>query len=105
MTIKRKDMVAAGRARFTALRAEMEATQGNILCPSPKPKSSWRRSGGTPPDWTVRESVRAGMRNAVRRVLRKQGCPQDKEEKAIETVIEQAELLSEEWANPQLFTI
>ena len=27
MTIKRKDMVAAGRARFTALRAEMEATQ------------------------------------------------------------------------------
>ena len=27
MTIKRKDMVAAGRARFAALRAELEATQ------------------------------------------------------------------------------
>ena len=50
-------------------------------------------------DWTVRESVRAGMRNAVRRTLRKHGYPPDKEEKAIQTVIEQAELLSEEWAS------
>ena len=50
-------------------------------------------------DWTVRESVRAGMRNAVRRVLRKYKYPPDKQEKAIETVIEQAELLSEEWAS------
>ena len=50
-------------------------------------------------DWTVRESVRAGMRNAVRRVLRKHGYPPDKEDRAVETVIEQAELLSEEWAN------
>ena len=49
-------------------------------------------------DWTVRESVRAGMRNAVRRVLRKHGYPPDKQDKAVETVIEQAELLSEEWA-------
>ena len=32
-------------------------------------------------------------------VLRKYGYPPDKQEKAIETVIEQAELLSEEWAN------
>ena len=51
-------------------------------------------------DWTVRESVRAGMRNAVRRVLRKHGYPPDKQDKAVETVIEQAELLSEEWMNP-----
>ena len=50
-------------------------------------------------DWTVRESVRAGMRNAIRRVLRKHGYPPDKEKKAIDTVIEQAELLSEEWTN------
>ena len=49
-------------------------------------------------DWTLRESVRAGMRNAVRRTLRKHGYPPDKEEKATQTVIEQAELLSEEWA-------
>ena len=31
-------------------------------------------------DWTVRESVRAGMRNAARRVLRKHGYPPDKQE-------------------------
>ena len=49
-------------------------------------------------DWAVRENVRARMRNAVRRVLRKHGYPPDKQEKAIETVIEQAEMLSEEWA-------
>ena len=35
----------------------------------------------------------------MRRVLRKHGYPPDKQEKAIQTVIEQAELLSEEWAN------
>ena len=39
------------------------------------------------------------MRNAVRRVLRKQGYPPDKQDRAVETVIEQTELLSEEWAN------
>ena len=49
-------------------------------------------------DWAVRENVRAKMRNAVRRVLRRHGYPPDKQEKAIQTVIEQAELLSEEWA-------
>ena len=50
-------------------------------------------------DWAVRENVRARMRNAVRRVLRKHGYPPDKQEKATQTVLEQAELLSEEWAN------
>ena len=35
----------------------------------------------------------------MRRVLRKQGYPPDKQEKATQTVLEQAELLSEEWAN------
>lgn len=50
-------------------------------------------------DWTVRESVRAGIRNAVRRVLRKHGYPPHKQEEAIQTVIEQAELVSEEWGD------
>ena len=34
-------------------------------------------------DWTVRGSVQAGMRNAVRRVLRKHGYPPDKQDKAV----------------------
>lgn len=49
-------------------------------------------------DWTVRESVRAKLRTVVRRLLRKYGYPPDKEEKATQTVIEQAEVLSREWA-------
>jgi type I restriction enzyme R subunit len=49
-------------------------------------------------DWTVRESVRAKLRVAVRRILRKYGYPPDKQEKATQTVLEQAELLSGEWA-------
>ena len=49
-------------------------------------------------DWTLRESVRANMRIKVRQVLRKHGYPPDKAQKATDTVIQQAELLSEEWA-------
>ena len=48
-------------------------------------------------DWTVRENVRAKMRVIVKRILRRHGYPPDKQEKATETVLEQAELLSETW--------
>ena len=34
----------------------------------------------------------------VKRILRKYGYPPDKQEKATQTVLEQAEVLSEEWA-------
>jgi len=49
-------------------------------------------------DWTLRENVRANLRRLVKRILRKYGYPPDKQEKAAETVLEQAELLSAEWA-------
>ena len=49
-------------------------------------------------DWTLRENVRAQMRVLVRRILRKYGYPPDKQEKATQTVLEQAALLSEAWA-------
>ena len=49
-------------------------------------------------DWTVRENVQAQLRVLVKRILRKHGYPPDKQEKATKTVLEQAELLSEEWA-------
>lgn len=44
-------------------------------------------------DWTIRESIRAKLRVLVKRILRKYGYPPDKQEKATQTVIEQAELL------------
>jgi len=49
-------------------------------------------------DWTLRENVRAQLRVLVKRILRKHGYPPDKQEKATQTVLEQAEVLSAEWA-------
>ena len=49
-------------------------------------------------DWTLRENVRAFLRSRVRRILRKHGYPPDMQEKATQTVLEQAEALSEGWA-------
>ena len=49
-------------------------------------------------DWTLRENVRANLRRLVKRILRKHGYPPDKQEKATRTVLEQAEVLSAEWA-------
>ena len=49
-------------------------------------------------DWTLRENVRAQLRVLVRRILRKHGYPPDKQAKATQTVLEQAEVLSAGWA-------
>jgi len=49
-------------------------------------------------DWTVRENVRAQLRVIVKRILRKYGYPPDKQEKATQTVLEQAEVLCGEFA-------
>jgi type I restriction enzyme, R subunit len=48
-------------------------------------------------DWTAKQSVRARLRVMVKRVLRKYGYPPDKQQKAIKTILEQAELLCAEW--------
>ena len=48
-------------------------------------------------DWTRRENARAHIRVKVKRILRKHGYPPDKEEKATNTVLEQAEVLCHEW--------
>ena len=48
-------------------------------------------------DWTMKETVRAEMRAKVRRILKKRGYPPDKQEKAVKTVVEQAELLARDW--------
>ncbi len=48
-------------------------------------------------DWTIKESVRAKLRVLVKRTLRKYGYPPDKQAKATETVLKQAELMAGEW--------
>ena len=49
-------------------------------------------------DWAIREQARAKLRVMVKRILRKYGYPPDKQEKATDMVIEQAELICGEYA-------
>ena len=46
-------------------------------------------------DWTIRESARAKLMVLVKRTLTKYGYPPDKQQKAIDTVMKQAELMAE----------
>uniref|UniRef100_UPI001575B8E2 type I restriction endonuclease subunit R n=1 Tax=Sphingomonas bacterium TaxID=1895847 RepID=UPI001575B8E2 len=48
-------------------------------------------------DWSHRESARARMRVLVKRILRKYGYPPDLQDAAVQTVIQQAELLAAGW--------
>lgn len=47
-------------------------------------------------DWTIKESVRAKLKVAVKRLLRKYGYPPDMQLLATETVLKQAEMLAKE---------
>ena len=48
-------------------------------------------------DWAQRENARAKIRVMVKRILRRFGYPPDKQERATELVLEQAEVLCREW--------
>ncbi len=50
-------------------------------------------------DWSLKESVRAAMRSKVRRLLAKHGYPPDLEERAVELVLQQAELFASSGAS------
>ncbi|MCA8989308.1 MAG: type I restriction endonuclease subunit R, partial [Planctomycetaceae bacterium] len=50
-------------------------------------------------DWTLRENARARIRVIVKRILKKFGYPPDLQDAAVRLVLEQAETLSDEWAN------
>ena len=49
-------------------------------------------------DWQKRESVRAKMRNIIRIILKRFKYPPDKAEEALNMVMKQAEVLSDEWS-------
>ncbi len=48
-------------------------------------------------DWHKRDSVRARMRNLVRRLLRRWKYPPDAADAAVKLVLEQAEVLADSW--------
>ncbi|MBW8333988.1 MAG: type I restriction endonuclease subunit R [Prolixibacteraceae bacterium] len=50
-------------------------------------------------DWTIKESVKAKLKVAVKRILRKFGYPPDMQLLATETVLKQAELIANELMN------
>ena len=50
-------------------------------------------------DWTIKESVKAKLRVAVKRLLRKYGYPPDMQKLATDTVLKQAELIANELTN------
>lgn len=50
-------------------------------------------------DWTQRESVQAEIRLKVKKILRKYGYPPDKQERATQTVLQQAELIARDWVS------
>ena len=54
--------------------------------------------GSVTVDWMHRDAARARMRVLVKRILRKYGYPPDLQDAAVQTVLQQAEALSAEWA-------
>jgi type I restriction enzyme R subunit len=48
-------------------------------------------------DWSSRENIRAKLRLMVKRILRKYKYPPDKQESAIELVLQQAKVMGEAW--------
>ena len=50
-------------------------------------------------DWTIKESVKAKLKVAVKRILRKFGYPPDMQLLATKTVLKQAELIANELTN------
>jgi type I restriction enzyme, R subunit len=53
-----------------------------------------------PSDWTMHETARARLRVFVKRILSKYRQPPDKQQKATQTVLEQAALLAAGWPVP-----
>lgn len=48
-------------------------------------------------DWAHRESARARLRVLVKRILKKYGYPPDLQDAAVQTVLQQAEVLCKDW--------
>lgn len=72
----------------------------NLIRPYVVGRKNWLFAvkGNVSIDWKYRENIRAKLRIIVKKILKKYGYPPDKQQKATDTVLEQADLFSEEWA-------
>ncbi len=50
-------------------------------------------------DWDKKESVQAKMRVMIKRILKKYDYPPEKQDQAVKTILEQAKLIADEFAN------
>ena len=50
-------------------------------------------------DWDKKESVQAKMRVMIKRILKKYGYPPEKQDQAVKTILEQAKLIADDFAN------
>jgi type I restriction enzyme R subunit len=53
-------------------------------------------------DWQYKENVRAKLRTMIKALLKRYKYPPDQEPAAIELVLQQTEMISEEWAREDL---
>ena len=53
-------------------------------------------------DWQYKENVRAKLRTMIKALLKRYKYPPDQEPAAIELVLQQTEMISEEWAREYL---
>jgi hypothetical protein len=53
-------------------------------------------------DWQYKENVRARLRTMIKALLKRYKYPPDQEAAAIELVLQQTEMISEEWAREDL---
>ncbi len=53
-------------------------------------------------DWQYKENVRARLRTMIKALLKRYKYPPDQEAAAIELVLQQTELISEEWSREDL---
>lgn len=50
-------------------------------------------------DWDKKESVQAKMRVMIKRILKKYGYPPEKQDQAVKTILEQAKMIADDFAN------
>lgn len=90
------DEIAFYRALIQNESAVKELGDSNLRALAKYVTMQLRKS--TTVDWQVRDSVRAKLRNLVRRALRKWKYPPDKADEAIDLCLKQAAALSERWS-------
>ncbi len=91
------DEIAFYRALIQNESAVKEMGDNNLRELAKYVTSQLRKS--TTVDWQVRDSVRAKLRNLIRRALRKWKYPPDEAKEAIELCLQQAEVLSNQWSS------